>query len=540
MFKIENITRENIRDLKPYSSARHEFSGDAKIFLDANENSLGSPLTKSYERYPDPYQKKVRQAVSDLKQIGIENIFLGNGSDECIDLLFRCFCEPGRDHTIICDPTYGMYEVYADINDVEVKSVPLLPSFGPDVKKLLKETNKRTKITWLCSPNNPTGNSVAESDLRKLLERSAGLVVVDEAYIDFSEKNSVVELLKEYQNLVVLQTFSKAWGLAGLRLGMALASAEIIAVLQKVKPPYNISQETQQLALQALKGKERKEQKVREIVRLREELASKLAVMPKVREVFPSDANFLLVRFEDADAVYQSLLTEGIVTRNRSKVKGLENCLRITVGTAVENNMLLDALDARKSRSVVHKRDTNETKIKVQLSLEGKGNASVCTGLDFFDHMLEQIAKHGKMDMVVQADGDLQVDEHHTVEDTAISLGEAFAQAIGDKRGMERYGFALPMDDAEAKVLIDFGGRSWLVWDVEFCRERVGDVPTELFYHFFKSFSDAAKCNLNIEAKGENEHHKIEAIFKAFAKALRMAVKKDPLDNYLPTTKGVL
>lgn len=540
MFKLENIIRENIRSLRPYSSARHEFSGDANIFLDANENSLGSPLNKSYERYPDPYQKQVRQLISEIKQVSAANIFTGNGSDECIDLLYRCFCEPGRDNVIVCNPTYGMYEVYAGINNIKVKNVQLSSSFQFDINSVLQAVGAETKIIWFCSPNNPTGNIIPEKDIRIVLEKFVGLVVVDEAYIDFSANASVLPLLKEFPNLVVLQTFSKAWGMAGLRLGVAFTSAEIVSVMQKVKPPYNVSQLTQEIATEALKNVTQKEKNVQEIIGLREELANALDTLEEVEKVFPSDGNFLLVKFKDADAVYQYLLSKGIVTRNRSNVASLENCLRITVGTAIENAVLIAALSGDDTRTSIYTRNTNETKIKVQLNLEGKGFASVSTGLDFFDHMLDQIARHGMMDLVVRADGDLQVDEHHTIEDTAISLGEAFAAAIGDKRGMERYGFALPMDDAEAKVLIDFGGRSWLVWDVKFNREKIGDLPTEMFYHFFKSFADAAKCNLNIEAKGVNEHHKIESVFKAFAKALRMAVKKDPFNNYLPTTKGVL
>jgi imidazoleglycerol phosphate dehydratase HisB len=375
--------------------------------------------------------------------------------------------------------------------------------------------------------------------IREVLNVFGGLVVVDEAYVDFADRSMMAEL-DAYPNLIILQTFSKAWGLAGSRLGMAFASKEIIAILDKVKPPYNVSEETQRIALEALKNAATKEGFVQELNSLRAQLATELRQVPGVIKVFPSQANFLLVQMENAEATYHSLLGKGIVTRNRSNVKGCENCLRITVGTEVENTRLLNALNGSESRLAIHTRITNETKVAVELNLEGNGVARIHTGLRFFDHMLEQIARHGRVDLAVRTIGDLDIDEHHTIEDTAITLGEAFAKAVGNKLGMERYGFALPMDDAEATVLIDFGGRSWLVWDVELKREKIGDVPAEMFFHFFKSFSDAAKCNLNIKAGGDNEHHKIEAVFKAFAKAIRMAVKKDPFSNYLPSTKGIL
>ncbi len=538
MFTIGSITRDNIKKLKPYSSARDEFAGQASVWLDANENSLGSPIAGSYHRYPDPHQRLIKRALAEQKNVRPGQVFLGNGSDECIDLLYRCFCEPGATNVIVQPPTYGMYEVYAQVNAVAVKAVPLQNNFQPDEGSLLSAIDGQTRIVWFCSPNNPTGNAIDASVIKNVLDRFNGLVVVDEAYAGFSQQDSFVNELENYPNLVVLQTFSKAWGLAGLRVGMAFASPEIIAILSKVKPPYNIGEQAQKLVLEALAQADKKQKAVAEIVQLRDQLSTELKKAGL--EVFPSDANFLLVRMDDADAWYKRLLEKGIVTRNRSSLPGCESCLRITVGTAVENALLVAALTGGEVRTSIHERKTNETRARVQINLEGRGRAQISTGLRFFDHMLEQVSRHGQVDLYLEMKGDLDIDEHHTIEDTAISLGEAFAIAVGDKRGMERYGFSLPMDDADATVLIDFGGRSWLVWDVELKRERIGDVPTEMFYHFFKSFSDAAKCNLNIRAHGENEHHKIEAVFKAFARAIRMAVKKDPLSNYLPSTKGVL
>ncbi len=343
-FDIDKLVRENIKKAKPYSSARDEFSGEARIFLDANENSLGSPLIKWYNRYPDPYQHKVKEAVSAIKSIPIQQIFLGNGSDECIDLLYRCFCEPGKDNVIICPPTYGMYEVSATINDIEVKKADLLPDFQLNLALMENLVDDNTKIIWLCSPNNPTGNSLHYSDMEMLLNNFKGLVVVDEAYINFSRQASMIKDLKEYPNLVVLQTLSKAWGMAGLRLGMAFASAEIVTLLNKIKPPYNINQSTQELVLKGLEEVGQVNDMIKEIVAMRNELAIVFKRMPLTEKVYDSDANFLLVKVKDAKGIYQFLLTKGIVVRDRSNVELCKNCLRITIGTEKENTTLVDAL----------------------------------------------------------------------------------------------------------------------------------------------------------------------------------------------------
>ncbi len=344
MFSLENIIRKNIKNLKPYSSARDEFSGEAKIFLDANENSLGSPLLKWYNRYPDPHQKQLKQVLGEIKNIDAAQIFLGNGSDECIDLLYRCFCNPGEDNIIVCPPTYGMYEVSANINDVEIRYAPLLEDYQLNLAHIETLINEHTKIIWLCSPNNPTGNSLDRDDVEMVLNNFSGLVVIDEAYINFSRQKSFLQELQEYPNLIVLQTFSKAWGLAGLRLGMAFASKEIIEILDRVKPPYNVNQATQELALKALEELGQVNEMIKEIVDMRNALATVFVQIPGVEKVYPSDANFLLVKIQDANKIYNFLLTKGIVVRDRSKVELCEDCLRITIGTEKENTELVDAL----------------------------------------------------------------------------------------------------------------------------------------------------------------------------------------------------
>ncbi len=343
-FNINQLVKENIKGLAPYSSARDEFSGEANIFLDANENSLGSPLTEDYTRYPDPHQRALKQKIATVKNVEAESIFLGNGSDECIDLLYRCFCESKKDNIIICPPTYGMYEVSANINDVEIRKALLTADFQLDIASIKSNIDTNTKLIWICSPNNPSGNLLKKEDILELLHDFQGLVIVDEAYIDFANQISFTQLLPQYPNLVILQTFSKAWGMAGLRLGMAFASKEIIDILDRVKPPYNINQVTQKLALEALEKAEKVKTYTSELISLREKLAVQLQELSIVKKIFPSDANFLLVEVSDAQGIYDALLQNKIVVRDRHKVIRCDNCLRITVGTQAENNALVDNL----------------------------------------------------------------------------------------------------------------------------------------------------------------------------------------------------
>jgi len=346
MFNPNNVVRNNIRNLKPYSSARDEFKGEANIFLDANENSLGSPLLKWYNRYPDPMQWKIKQKLSVIKQVPVDQVFLGNGSDEPIDLLFRCFCEPGVDEVIVFPPTYGMYEVSANINNVHLSKVPLTKEFQLDLEALESAIKPHSKIIWICSPNNPSGNSIDRQDIEMVLNNFDGLVVVDEAYINFSRQKSLVTDLADYPNLVVLQTLSKAWGLAGLRVGMAFSSSEIIGYLNKVKPPYNISEPVQELALKALDEIGQVNDMILQLVDARKQLELDFVKSPQVVKVYPSDANFLLVEFTQARAMYDYLVGKGIVVRDRSNVLLCDNCLRITVGTDAENLKLVDAINS--------------------------------------------------------------------------------------------------------------------------------------------------------------------------------------------------
>jgi histidinol-phosphate aminotransferase len=344
MFDINTILRENIKNLTPYSSARDEFQGEASVYLDANENAFGSPLDENYNRYPDPLQFEVKKRLSEIKGVPPRNIFLGNGSDEAIDILVRAFCNPGVDNVILVPPTYGMYEVSANINDVHIKKVPLTEEFQLNIEGIAEAIDDHTKLIFVCSPNNPTGNSMNRDDVETLLANFKGIVVVDEAYINFSRQKTFIQELTEYANLVVLQTLSKAWGLAGLRVGMAFASEEIIEVMNKVKPPYNINDASQQLALKALQNVDQVNDWIKETLVQRDKLVLQLKDYEFVIDIYPSDANFILVKTTDAKGIYSYLVQQGIIVRDRSKVTLCEGCLRMTVGTPDENNILLQAL----------------------------------------------------------------------------------------------------------------------------------------------------------------------------------------------------
>ena len=344
VFNLDNLVRENIKKMTAYSSARHEFTGTANVFLDANENSFGSPLPENYNRYPDPLQLKLKEKISSIKGVPAQNIFLGNGSDEAIDLLFRIFCEPGKDNILIFPPTYGMYEVCAEMNDIKVKKVSLTESFQLNLEAIEAAIVANTKMIFVCSPNNPTGNSINRNDIEVLLNNFDGLVVIDEAYINYSKQKTFIPELTEYPNLVILQTLSKAWGLAGLRLGMAFAGEPIINYLNKVKYPYNINTATQQLAIEALGNISSVNNWTKTTVEQKEWLKDELLKLSFTQTVYPSDANFILAKMTEARNIYEFLSDKGIIVRDRSKIILCDDCLRITIGTPDENKQLLEAL----------------------------------------------------------------------------------------------------------------------------------------------------------------------------------------------------
>ena len=557
MKRIESLVRPNIRAMVPYSTARDEFKGVAEVFMDANE----SPFDNGYNRYPDPSQARLKRRIAEIKGVDVQNIFVGNGSDEAIDLCFRIFCNPGLDNAIAIAPSYGMYSTCAAVNDVEMREVLLNDDFSLPVERLLDAADNNSKLLFICSPNNPTGNVFPREEIERILQEFDGMVVLDEAYIDFADEPGMLRSLENWPNLIILQTLSKAWGMAGLRAGLAFASNYVMRLFAQVKYPYNINVATLSAVEKLLKAGV--DDRVKLIKEQRAFMERKLSGMECVWRVYPSQANFLLVQVDNAADLYNYLLGEGIIVRDRSRMPLCDNTLRITVGTPQENVRLLRAIaeyDIKRygsraeggplaerellreyeSRSARVIRTTNETSVSVSVDLDNSGTGGISTGLSFLDHMLMQIVHHGGIMLTINASGDLEVDEHHTMEDVAITLGQALSKALGEKRGIERYGFALPMDESEAIVLLDFGGRIDFKWEVTFYGERVGDVPTQMFSHFFQSLCSAMNCNLHISARGENDHHIAEAIFKAFARALKAAVRREPFNYEIPSSKGLL
>ena len=557
MKRIESLVRPNIRAMVPYSTARDEFKGVAEVFMDANE----SPFDNGYNRYPDPSQARLKRRIAEIKGVDVQNIFVGNGSDEAIDLCFRIFCNPGLDNAIAIAPSYGMYSTCAAVNDVEMREVLLNDDFSLPVERLLDAADNNSKLLFICSPNNPTGNVFPREEIERILQEFDGMVVLDEAYIDFADEPGMLRSLENWPNLIILQTLSKAWGMAGLRAGLAFASNYVMQLFAQVKYPYNINVATLSAVEKLLKAGV--DDRVKLIKEQRAFMERKLSGMECVWRVYPSQANFLLVQVDNAADLYNYLLGEGIIVRDRSRMPLCDNTLRITIGTPQENVRLLRAiaeydikrygsraeggplaerelLQEYESRSARVIRTTNETSVSVSVDLANSGTGGISTGLSFLDHMLMQIVHHGGIMLTINASGDLEVDEHHTMEDVAITLGQALSKALGEKRGIERYGFALPMDESEAIVLLDFGGRIDFKWEVTFYGERVGDVPTQMFRHFFQSLCSAMNCNLHISARGENDHHIAEAIFKAFARALKAAVRREPFNYEIPSSKGLL
>jgi histidinol-phosphate aminotransferase len=559
-FNLNALIPEHIRELKPYASARDEYAGpaDNTIFLDANEQPHPLPgLPNGINRYPGSLQKKLLDRIAAVKGLNPAQVLTGNGSDELIDLILSCFTRAGKDQVMVFPPTFGMYAVRAGIHNLEVLQLPLDKHFMISADEALSAAGDHTRIMFICNPNNPSANLQKTETMTRIISQFKGIVVVDEAYMDFCPAFSMLPRLDQHPNLIVLQTMSKAWGLAGARVGIAFASQEIIAVLNKVRLPYNLGSPATQLALNALNNYAEYRMSVSETIKRRDDLSDKLLQMPGVTSVFPSHTNFLLVKTDAAEAIFRHLTQRGIVVRNRSNELHCEGCLRVTVGSREENRALLEAwktlgkkTQAEKAegmtkspaypvRHAIVQRQTAETRISISVNLDGSGQAAINTGIGFLDHMLHQLARHGLLDLEIVASGDLHIDAHHTLEDTAITLGQAIRKALGNKAGMERYGFELPMDESHAKVLIDFGGRAYLKWDVSLSQPSTGGIPNSLFPHFFRSFSEAAGCNLHITARGEDDHHITEAIFKAFAKAIKMAVARNQ-SGHIPSTKETL
>ena len=553
---IRRIVPAHILGLKPYESARFLSSGQSKtIFLDANENpyeALVGDGNPSLNRYPEPQDPVLLNRLSEFYDISSSQILLCRGSDEGIDLLMRGFCRPGRDAIASFAPTFGFYENCANLNNLEHLSVSLSQEtdFLPDWEALKDICIKNpVKLVFLCSPNNPTGQILRRSEIQDFLKFSAKrfLVILDEAYAEFSADGSLKDLLPQFPNLVILRTFSKGMGLAGLRFGTALGNQEVLNILKKITPPYPIPSNVTAAMLAFLQPGPLllARRRIEELIAERERVRQILQKCPEIKKVFPGEGNFLLVKCEDTTAFMTRCKEFGILPRDRSAE--IPGCIRISIGTPQENNALLnlflekaDGMETSLPPNRVGEvsRVTKETSIHVRTELSPQASTSIHTQLPFLDHMLEQVCRHGQFGLDLHCTGDLQVDDHHSIEDCALALGESIKIALGERRGISRYGFSVPMDESLAHVSLDLSGRASFVLKGNFGSGRLGNVNLEMIPHFFQSFSQSLGCALHIEVEGENTHHKVEAAFKGLGKSLAQAI--EIRSDQIPSTKGVL
>jgi histidinol-phosphate aminotransferase len=548
--KVVSRARPAILALKPYSSAR-SLAGEERemVYLDANEMPVAPlPGAEEYARYAPQQPQKLMEALAGLYGVAPASILVSRGADEAIDILVRCFCEAGQDNILICPPAFPMYAQSAQWQGAGIKSAPLDKDFQPDANAIVKAADNATKIVFLCSPNNPTGNLIKQETVEQLCEtlRDRVLVVADEAYIEFSPEGSCLALLANHPNLVILRTLSKAYALAGVRCGVMIAHPDLIALCRKVLAPYPIPVPVIETVLKVLQpaNKAKLDKARAEVLATRDWFIAELHAVEGVKKIYPTDTNFVLVRFQDADQIMAICRSNGFVLRNQSHQPGLANCIRISMGSREQMDDLLQVLKTgsapvrKPGRQAAITRKTKETAISVKLDLDRPDPVRIHTGIGFYDHMLEQVARHGGFSLQLDCAGDLHIDPHHTIEDCAIALGQALKTALGDKAGIGRYGFTLPMDEALAQCTIDLSGRGLIKFDGHFPESKVGDMPTDMVEHVFRSLAENMQATIHITVTGDNTHHIVEGCFKAFGRALRQAIRKE--GDALPSTKGVL
>lgn len=552
MMKYSDLARKAIKSLPEYKSARSLFEGtEDTIYLDANECAYEPYVGASgLNRYPAQQPRKAIEALCRLYDVSSKNLILTRGADEAIDVLVRTFCEAGQDKILISSPAFPMYAQAARIQGVEIIDAPLNPeSFEFDVELVCRQVaEQKPKLVFICSPNNPTACIVPVKEIERVCQAAVNtsLVIIDETYIEFSGKPSMLEKIADYPNVVVLRTISKSYAAAGIRAGVAIAAADIISILRKVEAPYPVPQPVAREIIKILAPDNKiKLDKKRSATMERKRIWEKrMAVWKDVTKVFPSDTNFVLVRFKDAANVIEKCRKNNMVLRDQSHLKGLENCIRITIGSdedmALLESVVLgqDRVSTENDRKAKVQRSTSETSIDVSVNLDRNAPIVIDTGIGFYDHMLEQIARHAGISLILSCEGDLEIDPHHSVEDCAIALGEALKLALGDKCGINRYGFVVPMDEALCEVALDLSGRSVNVFDAEFPDKEVGGLPCDMIEHIFRSLSENMKSTCHIKVKGQNTHHMVEACFKAFGRALGQAIRCET--NIIPSTKGSL
>ena len=551
MSLARRLARREILELPPVdiaAQANEAFAADA-VKLDANENPF-APLVEgamaaTVNRYPEPQPAALRRAMAALYGVEPRNLVVTRGADDAIDILIRSFCRPGVDHISVCQPTFSAYAQFARLQGAGVIETKLDSNFDFDPEAFLEAVAGEAdlKLAFICAPNNPTGNLVPAADILRVVDALPDtIVVLDEAYIEFSDAPSLAAEAGRRENLVVLRTLSKAFGLAGARVGCAIGNEELIALITRALPPYPMPSLSIQAALSTL-SPSRRPLHLERIERLkadRERLAGLLRQSPLVTEVRSGGANFLFLEVEDAGALAAKM--HGLGIRVRFRPNAAPGGVRLTIGNDVENKAALAAfgvaLDGPPERRGDVIRDTKETRIAVAVDLDRAEPRRIDTGIAFFDHMLDQIAAHGGFSLNLACEGDLEIDAHHSLEDCALAFGSALSKALGDRRGIGRFGFSLPMDETEAHVLIDLSGRPFSQFVGDFEASHIGAYPTEMTEHIFRSLADSLGASIHVRVTGENDHHKTEACFKAFGRALRQAVKRE--GDALPSTKGVL
>lgn len=531
------------------ANANAEFGPDA-IKLDANENPFAplvdGSLAATINRYPEPQPARLVRMMAALYGVDIDQLVITRGADDAIDMLVRAFCRPQQDAIAISSPTFAAYEHFARLQGARVVDLPLGSGFGFDPEAFIKGLAGRgVKLAFICSPNNPTGNEVDPAWAVRVADGLPDtIVVVDEAYLEFSSTPSLAREAAARPNLVVLKTLSKAYGLAGARVGAAIANADLIALAARVLPPYPLPSLSIEAAVAALAPSRRAvhEERIARIKAERDRLAELLASSRAIRSVRNGGGNFLFLEVEEPDEIATRLRSLGI--RVRFRPGAAPGGLRLTVGTEEENAAALAAFGVSEPRKPLRRaevvRETKETSIAALVDLDRVAPRKVQTGIPFYDHMLDQVAAHGGFSLVLNCDGDLEIDAHHSIEDCAITFGSALSKALGERRGIGRFGFALPMDEAEAQVLIDLSGRPFMRFEGQFSASHIGDYPTEMTSHVFRSLADSLGAAIHVRVEGANDHHKTEACFKAFGRALRQAVRLEGDPGVLPSTKGLL
>ncbi|HEY6916348.1 MAG TPA: imidazoleglycerol-phosphate dehydratase HisB [Allosphingosinicella sp.] len=547
----ERLARPEILALPPgdiAARANDAFPADA-IKLDANENPfaplVGGTLAAGLNRYPEPQPAALRGTMAALYGVASRNLIVTRGGDDAIDILIRTFCCGLEDAVSICTPTFSAYAQFARLQGARVLEVPLTDSFDFDADAFIAAVagGRNLKLAFICSPNNPTGNIVAPASILRTADAlPETIIVLDEAYLEFSEAESLAGEAARRDNLVVIRTLSKAYGLAGARVGCAIATEQIIALISRALPPYPLPTLSIEAALATLSPSRRlvHDERIRKLKEDREKIAGLLAASPIVKSVRSGGGNFLFLEVEDPEGLARKLRALGI--RVRFRPQAAPGGVRLTIGTDAENDAALAAFGVPGTR-LRHRRadvirDTRETQIAVSVDLDKADPRRIATGLPFYDHMLDQVASHGGFSLILSCTGDLEIDAHHSLEDCALALGMALSRALGDRRGIGRFGFSLPMDEAEAHVLIDLSGRPYSLFEGDFETSHIGAYPTEMTRHIFRSLADSLGAAIHVRVTGDNDHHKTEACFKAFGRALRQAIARD--GEALPSTKGVL